>query len=230
VLQSVAGKRQLIIWHPDALAGLDPDTGKVLWTHKYPVEGKTQRPEVTIATPRVVGDQIFVSCFYHGGLLLEVTNNPPGARVVWNRHSTSESSFNDGLHTVMCTPMWKEGHIYGLCGHGELRCLDAKNGDRVWESDAAVGGKLGLFGNAFLIEQEDRTFIWNDQGELILTRLTPKGFDEISRAKLLETSENTRGRDIVWCHPAYANRCAYVHNGKELICVSLAATNAARGG
>jgi len=230
VLQSVAGKRQLIIWHPDALASLDPGTGKVLWTHKYPVEGKTQRPEVTIATPRVVGDQIFVSCFYHGGLLLEVTNNPPGARVVWNRHSTSESSFNDGLHTVMCTPMWKEGHIYGLCGHGELRCLDAKNGDRVWESDAAVGGKLGLFGNAFLIEQEDRTFIWNDQGELILAHLTPKGFDEISRAKLLDTSENTRGRDIVWCHPAYANRCAYVHNGKELICVSLAATNAARGG
>jgi outer membrane protein assembly factor BamB len=83
-----------------------------------------------------------------------------------------------------------------------------------------------LFGSAFMVEHEGRFFIWNDQGELILARLTPKAFEEISRAKLLPTSENTRGRDIVWCHPAFANKCAYVHNGKELICISLANTNA----
>lgn len=37
--------------------------------------------------------------------------------------------------------------------------------------------------------------------------------------------EHTRGRDVLWCHPAFANRRAYLHNGQELICVSLAATN-----
>jgi hypothetical protein len=111
---------------------------------------------------------------------------------------------------------------------GELRCLDARTGDRVWQCDAAVGGNLGLFGHAFLIQHEDRTFIWNDQGELILTRLTPRGCETISRAKLLDTSERTRGRDILWCHPAFANRCLYVHNGKELICVSLAAPSPAQ--
>jgi outer membrane protein assembly factor BamB len=230
VLATIAGRKQLIIWHPDALAGLDPETGQVLWTHPYPVDQKPQRPEVTIATPRVNDARIFVSSFYHGALLLQVTNDPPGATVVWNRHSTSESSLNDGLHTVMCTPIWTQEHIYGICGHGELRCLDAKTGDRLWESDAAVGGKIGLFGNAFLIQNEDHVFIWNDQGELILARLSAKGFEEISRAKLLATSENTRGRDIVWCHPAFANRCMYVHNGKELICVSLAAASVVRKG
>ena len=65
-------------------------------------------------------------------------------------------------------------------------------------------------------------FLWNDQGELLLARLRPEGFAEISRAKLLDPVENTRGRDVLWCHPAFANRCAYMHNGKELICVSLA--------
>jgi outer membrane protein assembly factor BamB len=230
VLTTIGGKRQLIIWHPDALAGLEPETGKVLWTHKYPVHEKPQRPEVTIATPRVMDDKIFVSSFYHGSLLLQVTNQPWGASVAWNRYSSSDSELNDGLHTTMCTPVWNQGHIYGLCGYGELRCLDAKTGDRVWKSDGAVGGKIGLFGTAFLVEHEDRVFIWNDQGELILARFTPKGFEEISRTKLLETSENTRGRDIVWCHPAFANRCAYVHNGKEMICVSLAVPDAARKG
>jgi outer membrane protein assembly factor BamB len=229
IIQTIAGKRQLVFWHPDGLAGLEPESGKVLWTQKYPVEGKVQRPEVSIATPRVVADRIFTSSFYHGALMLQITNDPPGATVVWDRHSTKNSEFDQGLHTVMCTPIWKDGHIYGICGMGELRCLDAKTGDRVWESDGALGGKTGFFGNAFLVEHGEQTFIWNDQGELILARLTPKGFEEISRAKLLETSENTRGRDITWCQPAFANRCAYVHNGKEFICISLAATNAAPG-
>lgn len=222
VILSSGGKRQLIVWHSDAIAGLEPETGKVLWTQKYPVEGKPQRPEVTIATPRISGDKLVLTTFYHGSQLLQVTNQPPGERLVWDRHSSSHSQFNAGLHTVMCTPIFKDGFIYGVCGDGQLRCLEAQKGDRVWESDGAFGGKTGLFANAFLIEHEDRVFIWNDQGELILARLTPKGFESISSAKLLETSENTRGRDITWCHPAFANRCAYMHNGKEFICVSLA--------
>jgi outer membrane protein assembly factor BamB len=226
VLETISGKRQLVIWHTDGFAGLEPETGKVLWTHRYPVDQKPQRPEVTIATPRISHDRILVSSFYHGALLLEVTNNPWGARVVWNRHSTHESELNDGLHTVMCTPIWEQDHIYGICGHGELRCLNAKTGDRIWESDGAVGGKPGLFATAFLVSHDDKVFIWNDQGELILARFSPKGYDEISRAKLLGTSENTRGRDIIWCQPAYANRCIYVHNGKQLMCVSLAAGEA----
>jgi len=230
VLAEIAGQKQIVIWMPDGLTGLEPKTGKVLWTEKYPVEGKAQRPEVTIATPRIFGNEIFVSSFYHGALLLRVTNNPPGAEVVWDRHSTSKSELNDGLHTVMCTPVWKDGYIYGICGGGELRCLNAKTGDRMWESDAAMGGKEGLFGTAFFVQQRDRVFVWNDQGELILGKLTPKGFDEISKAKLMETSENTRGRDIIWCQPAFANRCMYAQNGKELICVSLAAGKEPAGG
>jgi len=229
VIATIAGKRQLVIWHPDAIAGLEPETGKELWTQKYPAEGKPQRPEVTIAMPRVVGDRIFVSSFYHGALMVQVTSEPFDARVVWDRHSSRRSELNDGLHTVMCTPVWKDRCIYGVCGGGELRCLDANTGDRLWESDAAVGGKLGLFGNAFLIQHDDRVFIWNDQGELILGRLTPSGFERVSQAKLLDPIENTRGRDVLWCHPAFANRCAYVHNGKELLCVSLARSDQPRG-
>ena len=74
----------------------------------------------------------------------------------------------------------------------------------------------------FFIENAGRWFLWNDQGELILGRLTPERFEEISRTKLLDTAENTRGRDVLWCHPALAGRNLYVHNGRELIAVSLA--------
>ena len=56
----------------------------------------------------------------------------------------------------------------------------------------------------------------------ILAKLTPKGYEEISRAHLLEPTLFSRGRDVVWSHPAFANRCVYVRNDKEIICVSLA--------
>ena len=56
VIYTIHGRRELIIWHTDAVSGLEPETGKVLWAQPYPVGGKPQRPEVTIAMPRLEGD------------------------------------------------------------------------------------------------------------------------------------------------------------------------------
>jgi outer membrane protein assembly factor BamB len=221
VIYTIHGQRQLVIWHPDAVSGLDPETGKLFWSQHYPVGGEPKRPEVTIAMPRLEGDRLFLTCFYQGSLLLQI--GPEGPKIIWNRRSSSGEVMDDGLHTVLGTPVLKDGCIYGVCGFGELRCLDAQTGDRKWETYAATGGQKGFFANAFLTAHEDRTFLWNDQGELIIAKLKPDGYEEISRAKLLEPLEKTRGRVVTWCHPAYANRCIYVHNGKELICVSLAA-------
>jgi len=30
------------------------------------------------------------------------------------------------------------------------------------------------------------------------------------------------GRNVVWAHPAFAQRCAFVRNDKEIVCVDLA--------
>ena len=35
VIYTVGGTRQLIIWHPEAINSLDPETGKVYWTQHY---------------------------------------------------------------------------------------------------------------------------------------------------------------------------------------------------
>jgi outer membrane protein assembly factor BamB len=223
-IATINGRRQVIIWHPDGVAGLAPETGRAIWTHPYPVGGKPQRPEVTIAMPRLNGTQLFLSSFYQGSMLLELGGEQPA--VVWNRRSKRKSEFEEGLHTTMCTPVLRGGHLYGVCGFGELRCLDLATGDRKWETFAATEGKKSLFGQVFIVEQDGRYWLWNDQGELILARFNPQGYEELSRAKLLPTIEHTRGRDVLWCHPAFANRRAYVHNGQELLCVSLATTNA----
>ena len=76
-----------------------------------------------------------------------------------------------------------------------------------------------------MVPHGDRVFIWNDHGDLILARLKAAGYQEISRAHILEPdmlSAGGGGRGVVWSHPAFANRCMYVRNNHEIVCVSLA--------
>ena len=69
MIYEFAGKRQLILWHPEAVNSLDPETGKVIWT--YPLT-RAVRSGMTIPTPRKVGDQFFLTSFYNGSLMLRV--------------------------------------------------------------------------------------------------------------------------------------------------------------
>jgi hypothetical protein len=40
---------------------------------------------------------------------------------------------------------------------------------------------------------------------------------------VLDPTNTAWGRDVVWSHPAFANRSVYARNDKEIVCVSLAA-------
>jgi hypothetical protein len=96
-------------------------------------------------------------------------------------------------------------------------------GQRLWETLAATTPEQETrWGNAFLIKHQDRFFLFNERGELILARLNPQGYEEIDRMKLLEPTNRDPGRFVVWSHPAFANRSVYVRNDNEIVCVSLA--------
>lgn len=221
VIVEAGGKQQLIIWLSDSVNGLGPESGKVYWSEPYPADGKPMRPAVSIATPRPLDGGLFVTSFYHGPLMLELDGKKPAATVRW-RGTSNEIEKPDGLHALMATPLLFDGHIYGVCGMGELRCLDAKTGKEAWKTYAATGGKQTAFSTAFLVRESDRCWLFNDQGELIVAKLSPKGYEELSRAKLLEPTQGARGRTVVWSHPAFANKCVFARNDKEIVCVSVA--------
>jgi outer membrane protein assembly factor BamB len=211
------GRRQLIFWHPESINSLDPENGKVFWS--VPME---VRSGLSIPTPRQHGDLLFITSFYNGPIMLRLTQDKPGATVVWRGKSNSERN-TDGLHSIMCTPYFEGDYIYGVCSYGQLRCLKAATGERVWETlQATTGGKEVRWANAFLVKNGDRFFLPNEKGDLIIARLTPKGYEEVNRTHLLEPTNTAAGRDVVWSHPAFANRCIYTRNDKEVICASLA--------
>lgn len=225
MIYEAAGKSQLIIWLSDSLNSLDPETGKSYWSQAYPVDTKVQRPAVNIVTVRRDGNHLFLSTFYHGPMLLELTGDKPGVKVVWHGKSNNPMK-PDGIHSLMATPILKDGYIYGVCAMGELRCIDEATNKQIWQTYKATGGKRSDCGTAFLVPQGDRCIIFNDQGELILAKLSRAGYGEIDKFKILEASEPARNRMVVWSHPAFANRCVFARNDKEMVCVSLAAAEA----
>ena len=85
-----------------------------------------------IATPIVAGDRLFVSGFYVGSMMLQLTDDPPGVRELWFRKGSNERD-TDALHSLISTPLIDGDHIYGIGSYGAMRCLDIETGNRVWE-------------------------------------------------------------------------------------------------
>lgn len=215
VIFELGGRRQLIMWHPEAVSSLDPKSGKLIWQVPYRV-----RAGLSIATPRTFGNRLFVASFYNGPRMIEVANDGASAKVTWSGKSDNEIR-TDGVHPIMCTPWFDGKNIYSVCSYGQLRCLDASNGKRLWETLDATGE--GRWWNAFIIPHQDRFFIHNEQGDLIIARLSSSGYDEISQAKLIEPTRLVKRRMTIWSHPAFAMKSVFARNDKEIIRVNLAA-------
>jgi hypothetical protein len=58
---------------------------------------------------------------------------------------------------------------------------------------------------------------------LIIAKLTPAAYEELSRVHILDPTNHEPGREVVWSHPAFAYRNLYARNDTEIVCVSLAA-------
>lgn len=227
MIYTIGGKRQLVIWHPESVNGLDPTTGKLLWSYPWKIQSN-----LSISTPRQVGNRLFLTAFYNGSRLLEIgaKGNEFAVKEVWRSNGRGERPKDtDKLHSIMSTPVIKGEYIYGVCSYGELRCLSLKDGKRLWSDLKAsgAGDEPERWANAFLVENGERFFLFNEKGELILANLSPKGYQEIDRAAILEPTGQLAGgfsspRKIVWSHPAFANRAMFARNDKEIVAVSLA--------
>jgi outer membrane protein assembly factor BamB len=220
VIITAGGARQLIIWYPGAVASLNPETGALYWQQPYKVGGS-----MTVAVPQKHGSQLFFSTFYDGPLMLTLDDKKPAATVQWKGKSDSEIQ-TDGLHAVIATPAIIGDYIYGICSYGQFRCLNAKTGERIWETQAVTKERARWAGGT-IVRHGDRLFINNDRGELIIVKPDPKSYQEISRTPLIKpTSEPQNRRQLTyvnWMQPAYSNRHIYARNDEELICATLAA-------
>jgi len=211
-----AGKRVLVCWTGESVVGLDPVTGNLYWRYPFP----PSRIVHNIATPVFQNNYLFLSGFFNGSLLLKVNPDKLSVEKVWQRKGPNERN-TDSLHCCISTPVLQGDYIYGVDSYGELRCLDLHTGDRIWESLEAV--PKARWANIHLVRHEDKIWMFNERGELIISKLSPQGFREISRTKLINPTQgqlSQRG-GVCWSHPAFAYKHVFIRNDETLLCADL---------
>ncbi|MHC4646463.1 MAG: PQQ-binding-like beta-propeller repeat protein [Planctomycetota bacterium] len=215
VVINQAGKRLLVCWTAERIVGLDAATGRLYW--QQPLKSIQN-----VAAPAIHKDFLFVSGFFAGAMLLKLHDDKPAVSLVWQRKGESEKN-TDALHCCISTAVLDGDYIYGVDSYGQLRCLDLHTGDRIWESLDAV--PRDRWANIHFIRNQDNVWMFNERGELIISRLSPKGFRQISRAKLINPTQGQLKRrgGVCWSHPAFAYKRVYARNDDELVCVNLAA-------
>ena len=227
IVIDAGGVRQLILWHATAITSLNPETGEIYWNQDFTIGGG-----MAITTPVRSGRYLVVSQFFNGSMMLALNPDRPDARVLWQGRNRGElPDQTDTLHSIISTPIVVDDHLYGIGSYGELRGIDARNGERVWESDQM--NEQDRWATAYFVRHRDRYFVVNDSGELILARFKPDGYEELDRTHLLRPTTRTRGgisgryrdRAVLWAHPAFANQHIVVRNDETVVRLSLASTD-----
>lgn len=201
------GKRQLIVWTSVSVASLNPATGETYWREPMVTSNNDSIP-----TPVVQKNRLLIS-----GLMLELDNNLPDAKVLWPETLAPSKRLLSNTSTAVL----RGDHVFSAKSNGELVCLDAGTGKKVWGATNVTGLKTGA--SIHLTPNGDSAFLFTDEGNLILSRLTSDGCREISRVHLLEPTSFLGAQKFAWAPPSFANHHVFARNDEELVCASLAA-------
>jgi outer membrane protein assembly factor BamB len=161
------------------------------------------------------GKYLFVGGYTNRNLLIELDSKSPKATEVWRNQAKK------GMSPVNVQPMVIGDIVYGCDQSGEMMAFNIASGERLWETSKPISPRPQGSGTAFVVRSNDLFYLFNESGELVIAKMDPKGYEELSRTKIIEPTNFAFGREVVWCAPAFANGSIYVRNDEKIIKVPL---------
>jgi len=203
MLATICGVRQIVMFQKNAVAGVAPADGKILWRY---TGYKVKR---TIPNPVVIPDgRIFLTSGYgYGCAMIRVTAKESGSAFA------VKELFNDKRSGSKVPPaILHDGHIYSNTEIGDsLQCMSV-DGEVKWKT----GGKLKLSLGSLIIA-DDLIFVQGgSSGVLHLVEATPKGFKELAQARLLSGKE-------IWAPMALSDGKLVIRDQSQMKCLNVAA-------
>jgi outer membrane protein assembly factor BamB len=218
VLTTINGRRWCFVFARGGLIGLDPAAGKVRF--RFPWRARAIE-SVNAANPVVVGDRVFISETYGpGSALLKIKES--GYDVLW---SDADKRFDKSMQCHWNTPIHHDGYLYGCSGrhlgNAELRCIELATGKVMWSQPELTRTSLMMVDGHFLCLSE--------VGQLILLKVNPRKYEEVSRMDLRRLGKNELARlgreyvphDPYWAAPVLAHGLLYVRGEGRLLCLDL---------
>ena len=176
VLAELGGLRQVLVQTREALKGVLPETGEVLWSVEIP-----SFRGMNILTPVAYGDRVFTSSYRNGSYLVAVDRRGDG----W----TAERVWENSAQAYMSSPVLVDDVIYLHLGNGRLTALDLEQRERLWTTRP--------FGSYWsMITRDDRVLALDSAGELVLFQASPEEFRLLDQRQVADSE--------TWAHLALA--------------------------
>ena len=193
IVVDIQGERQVIFFTQKGLVSCNTRSGKVLWRAAHPFKVSTA------ASPIVEGDIIYCSAGYGVGAAAFRVSKKGGkysSKQLWRKPNK--------LMNHWSTPVCIDGHLYGMFqfkeyGNGPLKCIELETGEIKWSKSG--------FGPGGVILVDGKLIATSDTGEVVVSKATPKAYNEIGRFKAIDGK--------CWTHAAYSDGQIYVRSTKE---------------
>jgi len=198
VLITVDGEQQVACVVAKGVAGFDPASGRVLWSHPHENRGG----DITSTLIWGPDNLLFFSGAYQGGsrtLQLSRQNGSTAVKELW---------FHSQMRVHHSNVMRIGDYVYGSNGDFAgitYMCLNILTGQIQWRERKITRANTLLVG--------DRAIILDEDGVLHLAHLSPEGLQEISKFQVLE--------NLAWTPPSIGGTRLYVRDRKSIAAVEL---------
>lgn len=186
------GQRMVLTMTAKSVVALNPEDGKILWTHEHPT-----RYDIHAVSPVYADGMIYYTAGYKsGGGMLRLAADGSSVTPAW-----TDMNLDCQHHGVVAV----DGHVYGTSHTGkELVCLELATGKVAWETREVGQGSL-VYADGMLYIYEGPT-----RGIVHLVKATPAGFESAGKFTI------TEGEGEHWAHPTIANGILYIRHGEKL--------------
>jgi len=198
VLIRVDGEEQIACVVEKAVAGFDPNSGRVLWSHPHENRGG----DITSTLIWGAGNLLFFSGAYQGGSRTLELHQKDGVT------SVKELWFHQQMRVHHSNVIRIGDYVYGSNGDFGVHvfmCVNVRTGEIQWRQRDLGRANTLLVG--------DRAILLDEDGVLHLASLSPAGYKEVSRFQALE--------NLAWTPPSIAGTRLYLRDRKSIMAIEL---------
>jgi len=200
-LAKIGGEEQILIVSDFGLESLEPATGKILWENDWNIKDMFR-----VLQPHIAGD----------GLVLLGTPMTYGTRCLQIAKDGENWMVTEKWETKDLKPYFNDSvqlgdYLYGF-DNDIMVCIDLATGKKKW--------KKGRYGNgqALLVGDQGQMLVLSEEGDAVLTEISPNGLEERGRFKAIDGK--------TWNHPVIAGNKLLVRNSEQMACYELAPATA----
>ena len=191
------GQKMILFADEGRTRGIDPTSGKVLWSH---VTVPNTSPAIT--QPQQVDDRT---------ALLPVGDDNGIVCVELTRETDQTWQVHEKWRTIDLKPWYNDyivhkGSVFGF-DKQIFTCLDLATGKKRWKK-----GRYG-YGQLLLLDSPEQIIVATEKGEVVLL--------DANAEKPTERGRFTAFGSMTWNHPVVANGRLYLRNASEMTCYQL---------